>query len=96
MYAVIFTATIKSLDDEYFKTAEQLRNLALQQYACVEFNAYTEGNKEIAISIWKSQKDILAWRNDALHKKAQQMGKNSWYADYSVRVTQIIKEYKKP
>lgn len=94
MYAVIFTATIKSLDDEYFKTAQQLRDLALQKYACIEFNAYTEGDKEIAISIWKSEHDILAWRNDAFHKKAQQVGKDFWYSDYKVRVTQIVREYK--
>ncbi len=96
MYAVIFSATIKALDNEYFETASQLRELAQQHYGCVEFNAYTEGEKEIAISLWQSQEDILAWRNDPLHVKAQQRGKESWYHDYKVQITQIVREYSAP
>ncbi|WP_245662856.1 hypothetical protein [Endozoicomonas arenosclerae] len=50
MYAVIFRATIKQLDQEYSETAERMRNLALNEYGCIEFIASTEGDQELAIS----------------------------------------------
>ena len=52
MFAVIFKAEIALLDQEYFDTALQLRNLAIQQYGCLDFRAFTEGVQEIAISYW--------------------------------------------
>ena len=37
MYAVIFRAKTKKLDDDYFKMAKQMRKLAIDSYGCVEF-----------------------------------------------------------
>ncbi|MDP6187135.1 MAG: hypothetical protein QF863_07885 [Pseudomonadales bacterium] len=57
MYAVIFKAKIKTLDPTYQSTADRLRELALQEYGCLEFTSTAEGSREIAISYWPS-KDI--------------------------------------
>lgn len=34
--------------------AKKMRELAINQYDCLEFTAITEGSDEIAISYWKS------------------------------------------
>ena len=60
MYAVIFKAEINKLDSEYSLMAERMRDLAMKEYGCTEFNACTEGNTEIAISYWPSQEHIKA------------------------------------
>lgn len=93
MYAVIFTATIKQLDEEYFATAEKMRKLAFSKYACKDFKSFVEDDKEIAISYWESKKDILAWKNDPKHKAAQELGSKKWYKSYQVEVVEVLREY---
>jgi heme-degrading monooxygenase HmoA len=93
MYAVIFTATLHQLDEEYFTTAEKMRELAFSKYNCKDFKSYTEGDKEIAISYWENKEDILAWKNDPGHKAAQELGIKKWYKSYNVQVVEMLKEY---
>lgn len=62
MYAVIFKAVFNELDDDYYKTAERLRELAPFKYKCTEFTAATEGNHEIVVSYWESTEQIKAWK----------------------------------
>ncbi|NVJ60655.1 MAG: antibiotic biosynthesis monooxygenase [Gammaproteobacteria bacterium] len=94
MYLVIFKAIVNSLDDDYSTMAQQLRDLAINSYNCVEFNAVTEGSNEIALSYWHSLEDIKQWKQDKLHLKAQELGKAKWYRDYSVEITQVLRSYK--
>ena len=94
MYAVIFTATIKQFDEEFFLTAEKMRKLAFEKYGCIDFNACTEGDKEIVISYWENKEQILAWKNDLEHKAAQKLGVEKWYKSYKVQVVELLKEYK--
>ena len=93
MYAVIFRATIKALDDEYYETAEKLRNLAIENYGCLEFCAYTEGDQEVAISYWPTEEQIRHWKQDPTHLEAQRRGSESWYESYQVQVVEIVRQY---
>ena len=89
MYAVIFKAKLARSDDAYFQTAERLRELALGTYGCLEFVSMMEGDKEIAISYWENETQILNWKNDPAHIKAQEMGRARWYESYSVEVCKV-------
>ena len=93
MYAVIFTATTKAPDQSYSDAVENLRNLAFEKYNCIEFNAVTEGENEIAISYWHSEDDIKRWKQDANHLFAQEQGQQKWYQKYKVQVVKIAREY---
>ncbi|QFU77047.1 antibiotic biosynthesis monooxygenase [Halioglobus maricola] len=95
MFAVIFRARIKQLDEEYAATAEAMRQRAMAEFGCVEFAAWTEGDSEVAISYWNSEEDILAWRRDPAHKQAQQLGAERWYSAYSVEVVKVTRRYEK-
>jgi heme-degrading monooxygenase HmoA len=90
MYAVIFKATVAELDEEYFHTAERLKELAFEKYDCQNFVSVTEGDEEIAISYWDSLEQIRAWKNDPEHRCAQAIGVQKWYESFSVEVCQII------
>lgn len=89
MYVVIFRATVAKFDDAYSRMAEELRKLALAQYKCLEFTSSTEGNCEIALSYWQSLEHIREWKNDPLHRRAQKMGKDIWYSDFSVEICEL-------
>ena len=93
MYAVIFTARIAELDDEYSQVAERMRQLAIEKYGCKGFTTATEDNEEIAISYWENEEQIKAWKNDAEHILAQEKGRSKWYRSYHVQVAEVIREY---
>ncbi|MFM2318282.1 MAG: hypothetical protein RLZZ215_903 [Pseudomonadota bacterium] len=93
MYVVIFRATVRELDAEYATTAQRMRELALNEFGCLEFHAVTEGQHEVALSYWPDEASIRAWKNHPEHVLAQQTGKNRWYETYSVQVAEIKRHY---
>ena len=92
-YVVIFKAHIRTLDELYFATAQQLRDKALAHFNCQHFEALTEGKHEITLSYWNTLEDIRAWQQDAQHLVAQQLGKNQWYASFSVEICEVLRRY---
>lgn len=92
-YVVIFKARIRTLDELYFSTAQQLRDKALTHFNCQHFEALTEGEHEIALSYWNTLENIRAWQQDAQHLVAQQLGKNQWYASFSVEICEVLRRY---
>lgn len=93
MFTVIFKAQIAQLDDEYFKTASRMRELAMGQYGCKDFVSVTEGDSEISISYWENMEQISAWKRDPEHMLAQERGKTKWYASYNVEIASIVHNY---
>lgn len=93
MYAVIFRAEIAMLDAHYLATAERMRELAMSRYGCREFTACTEGNTEIAVSYWDNEEQILAWKQDPEHLRAQGKGRSTWYKSYTVQVVEVVRAY---
>lgn len=93
MYVVIFRAKIRSLDGEYAKVAARMRDLALGQFGCLEFQSVSEGDQEIALSYWPNEASIRAWKSHAEHALAQQLGRERWYESYIVQVAHIKRAY---
>lgn len=93
MYAVIFRAEVKEFDRLYSDMASRMRELAINEYGCIEFSSCTEGNSEIAISYWPSKEAIHAWKNNPEHKQAQALGKSKWYQSYQVQVVEVLHQY---
>ncbi len=93
MYVVIFRAKIRQLDDEYAAVATQMREIALTQFGCLDFQTVSEGDNEIALSYWADETSIRAWKAHAEHVVAQQLGKERWYESYSVQIAHITREY---
>lgn len=94
MYVVIFRAKARELDEEYFTVAARMRELALGQFGCLEFQAVTEGKDEVALSYWPDEESIRAWKAHAEHVVAQQTGRARWYESYVVQVAHITREYR--
>ena len=78
----------------YGKMAEVIDALAKQQpgFLRVESVREEEG-KGITVSYWESLEAIQAWKANAKHLTAQQLGKEKWYTHYQVEICQVMKEY---
>ena len=96
MLVVIFRARVRRFDADYSRMAEQMRDLAIRRFGCLEFHAVTEGEHEVALSYWPDEESIRAWRNHPEHVLAQQAGRDRWYESYSVQVAEITREYRVP
>lgn len=94
MFVVIFRARVRQFDEEYSRTAARLRELALTEFGCLEFQAMTEGRDEIALSYWPSEENIRAWKSHPEHLQAQQLGRERWYESYSVQVAEVGRQYR--
>jgi heme-degrading monooxygenase HmoA len=96
VHVVIFRARIRRLDAEYAAMAARMRELALEQFGCLEFHAVTEGEYEVALSYWPDEASIRAWKAHPEHLLAQRAGRERWYESYSVQVARIGRHYHSP
>jgi heme-degrading monooxygenase HmoA len=94
MFVVIFRAQVRQFDADYSAMAAQMRELALTQFGCLDFTAVTEGEQEIALSYWPDEASIRAWKQHADHLMAQKLGRERWYAAYSVEIAEIARSYR--
>ena len=94
MYAVIFKAKFSTLDDEYTKVANRMRELAIKKYGCTDFISVCENNIEITISYWKNKEQIKEWKKNSEHIIAQELGQSKWYESYTIQIVKIVREYK--
>jgi heme-degrading monooxygenase HmoA len=93
MYAVIFTAEINSLDEQYYNTSNIMRELAFKKYHCKGLNSSSQDNKEITISYWDNLNDIKNFKSDSYHLEVQDIGKSRWYKSYTVEITEVTRQY---
>ena len=89
-YAVIFTSLRTEGDDGYGRMAERMAELAAQQPGFLGVESAREaGGLSITVSYWKDEEAIRAWKAHLEHAVAQRLGKEKWYAAYSLRVAKV-------
>ncbi len=95
-YAVIFTSTRTDGDQGYGAMAERMVALAARQpgFLGVESARGADG-LGITVSYWRDEASIAAWKRDTVHQQAQRAGRQTWYADYQVRVARVERAYGK-
>lgn len=95
-YAVIFTSQRSTLDERYERMAEQMMEMALRQPGCLGAESVRDAKGfGITVSYWTDETAVRAWKRDAEHLVAQRMGREIWYADYTVRVARVEVAYGK-
>ena len=87
MYAVIFIAEIKEIDEEYRKYVEKLRELGKKQ-GCRDIYSVSDGTTEITVSLWDNREDIEKWLKNPLHREAQSKS-HKWYKSFKVLISEV-------
>ncbi len=94
-YAVIFTSRRTASDSAgYAIAAERMVELAKDQpgFLGIE-SARGEDGVGITVSYWTNEEAIRSWREQAEHRLAQQSGRQTWYAEYELRVARVERAY---
>jgi heme-degrading monooxygenase HmoA len=97
MIAVIFEVQIQEgRQEEYLQIAAQLRERLVQVdgFISIErFSSLSEEGKLCSLSFWENETSIKKWREFELHRIAQTKGKTGIFADFRIRVAQVVRDY---
>jgi len=94
-YAVIFPS-VRTNEDEtgYSAMAEAMVERAARQpgFLGIESVRDPQGHG-ITVSYWTDEESIRAWKNDTAHSEARKHGRETWYADFALRVAKVERAY---
>jgi heme-degrading monooxygenase HmoA len=94
MFAVIFEVNPRpEAWDEYLGHAATLRPelVAIEGFIANErYASLIRPGWLVSLSIWRDEKALIRWRTHALHHEIQGKGRSSVFADYHLRVGEIV------
>src|SRR5450432_3294073 len=94
MFAVIFEVNPRpEAWDEYLGHAATLRPelVAIEGFIANErYVSLIRPGWLVSLSIWRDEKALIRWRTHALHHEIQGKGRSSVFADYHLRVGEIV------
>ena len=57
------------------------------------FTSMYEEGKLLSLSFWRDEDAVKAWREQADHRAAQARGRNELFADYRLRIADVLRDY---
>ncbi len=97
MIAVIFEVVpAEGRKGEYLDTAAALRPLLdeVEGFISVErFQSLSDPSRVLSLSFFRDEEAIQRWRNLTDHRAAQARGRSGVFADYRLRVAQVMRDY---
>ncbi|MDF0605699.1 antibiotic biosynthesis monooxygenase [Neisseriaceae bacterium TC5R-5] len=97
MIAVIFEVEVAAnRQDNYLQLAAALKPLLEQMdgFISIErFQSLQNPQKLLSLSFWRDEEAIRQWRNLEQHREAQIAGRTQIFADYRLRVANVIRDY---
>lgn len=97
MIAVIFEVVPREgRGDAYFDLAAELRPELekIDGFISVErFQSLANEGKYVSLSFWRDEAAVAAWREHARHRLAQAKGKAEIFADFRIRVAEVVRDY---
>ena len=97
MIAVIFEVTpAEGRSDDYLDAAAHLKPILSEMdgFISVErFQSLTHPGKILSLSFWRDEDAVKQWRNVEAHRKVQAAGRAGIFADYRLRVAEVLRDY---
>ena len=97
MIAVIFEAQPREgQKDAYLDAAAMLRPLLkdIDGFVSIErFESLTTPGRILSLSFWRDEEAVAQWRRLDAHRGVQAAGRRSIFADYRLRVAQVLRDY---
>lgn len=97
MIAVIFEVVPQpSARSAYLDIAASLlsRLQGIDGFLSIErFESLSHPGKLLSLSFWRDEDAVRQWRNQEAHRTAQMQGRGQIFADYRLRVAQVVRDY---
>ena len=82
--------------ERYFEIATELKAHlgAIDGFISIErFQSLSEPNRYLSLSFWANEEAVKAWRNQFLHREAQNEGRHNLFKNYRIRVAHVLRDY---
>ena len=96
MVVVVFTSRLRADAnvEEYAELGNVMYSLAEQNPGFVSYSEYSSQDGEtVALICFKTLDELEQWRTHPEHVKAQQAGRERFYASYSMKVCTTVRQY---
>ncbi len=97
MIAVIFELEpAEGAGPRYFDIAAGLKPELerIDGFISVErFQSLANPGRFLSLSFWRDEAAVAAWRNHVAHRAGQREGRAGVFADYRLRVAQVLRDY---
>ena len=97
MIAVIFEVEPKAGQQAAYLDAAAALRPKLEQidgFISIErFQSLTNPGKMLSLSYWRDEEAVKNWRTLEAHRTTQAWGRESVFADYSLKVAQVVRSY---
>jgi heme-degrading monooxygenase HmoA len=91
--AVVFTSVRTPDDHGYATMSARMDDLAREQPGYLGHESARGDEVGITVSYWADHAAAADWKQVAEHLVAQQRGRTTWYADYTVRIATVERDY---
>jgi heme-degrading monooxygenase HmoA len=96
MMSLFFEVEVKpERTEQYLTLAASLKPRLDEMGGCLfldRFRSLSRDNLLLSYQIWQDEGAMTAWRVDAQHHKVQTLGREKVFADYRLRIAQVIHE----
>jgi heme-degrading monooxygenase HmoA len=93
-WAVIFTSRLREAATGYGEIADRMEELARAQSGYLGHDSVRgEDGLGITVSYWASEEAVKAWRANAEHLAAQQLGRERFYDWFRLDVCRVERSY---
>ena len=80
-------------EEEFLKLADELMETAVSMPGFVSYKLYRgEDGERCSVIEFETAEELLAWRELPIHSRAQQEGRERFYASYSLQVGEVSRE----
>ena len=57
------------------------------------FSSLSQEGKLLSLSFWRDEEAVRNWRQHLSHREAQEAGRAGIFADYRLRVAEVVRDY---
>lgn len=97
MIAVIFESWPKhGRGETYLEMGQRMMSLVegFDGFISIErFESVVQPGKFVALSFWRDEAAVTAWRNVVEHRQIQRGSRNGVFEDYRLRVASVTRDY---
>ncbi len=92
--AAVFTSTRTELEEGYNEMNELTAKAIQGIDGYLGHESFRDENGfGINVSYWRDMKALKDWKDNTLHQKAQELGKQKWYKSYKLRICTVERNY---
>lgn len=90
-YVIVFKSRLRpDVDEAYGARVEEIYRIAITMPGFVSANDYVAADGErVSIIEFDTAEHLHAWRDHVEHLKAQQQGRDQFYASYSIQICKV-------